>query len=233
MSEGREKEKCFNNYRCTNCGKSANDLFKKYKNSSVISLEICIECGKVVDSYIEYSTVIKLLDCCLLHPPVYRHFHYNNEANVKSRIKLFVISVIVESVCKLSVFQEQNNSLDDKFFKTDIISELLFLIVKNLTNSLLLSIFITFFSKLKFSQISTIVQQTSAIKISALPVLIWVEPSFIWIYDNIILMMFFILTTSFLHSINYDKISRAKVKNTILISAFLIYLPQIYFSNKI
>lgn len=236
-------------YHCTNCGKTVNKLFRKFDNSSVISLEICQKCGKNVDSYIEYSTVIKLLDCCLLHPPVYRHLHYNNEGNVKSRIKLFLISIIVESVCKLSVFKDgqtterfdDNDMKNSKFFTHEITVELLFNILISLASSGALCELITIFSavlarigkirnktsnKLNFHQVSTIVQQTSPIKIMALPVLIWVEPGFLWIYDNIILMIFLILTTSFIHSVNYDRVARSTVKKVVLVSAFVIYFPQ-------
>lgn len=238
----------FEKYHCTNCGKTVNKLFRKFENSSVISLEICQKCGKNVDSYIEYSTVIKLLDCCLLHPPVYRHLHYNNEANVKSRIKLFLISIIVESVCKLSVFKDGQTNINDndmknnKLFTHEITVELFFNILKNLASSGILCGLITILSavsarigqssnKLNFQQVSTIVQQTSAIKIMALPVLIWVEPGFLWIYDNIILMMFLILTTSFIHSVNYDRVARSTVKHVVLVSAFVIYFPQLWFQQ--
>ena len=135
---------------------------------------------------------------------------------------------------------------NSKFFTHEITVELLFNILISLASSGALCELITIFSavlarigkirnktsnKLNFHQVSTIVQQTSPIKIMALPVLIWVEPGFLWIYDNIILMIFLILTTSFIHSVNYDRVARSTVKKVVLVSAFVIYFPQVWFQQ--
>ena len=63
----------------------------------------------------------------------------------RSRMKLFLVSIIIQSVCGLSIFQDVNrlsdvpvNIQDNKFFSNDLTIEILYNIFKNLTSSITL-----------------------------------------------------------------------------------------------
>lgn len=62
---------------CVECTWSEIDaLFSQFK-SQYIRLEICSNCGKVADKYIEFDNVLLFLDLLLLKPQAYRHVAYN------------------------------------------------------------------------------------------------------------------------------------------------------------
>lgn len=62
---------------CIECGNpEIKYLYSEYKKK-YIKLNICLECGKLVDKYIEYDNVILFLDVLLLEPQAYRHLAFN------------------------------------------------------------------------------------------------------------------------------------------------------------
>lgn len=69
------------NYVCINCGNDVDELYKKY-SSSVLKISNCNKCNKVADKYIEFETLIIVIDLILLSRPAYRHILYNTECKV-------------------------------------------------------------------------------------------------------------------------------------------------------
>ncbi|KAM3958229.1 ACAT-related protein required for viability 1 [Aphomia sociella] len=81
-------------YRCVNCGKSHNELYKTY-GPSVLKLTKCDKCKCIVDKYIEYDPVIVMIDLVLMSKEAQRHVLYNTE--FESYWKLFIILVMLET----------------------------------------------------------------------------------------------------------------------------------------
>ncbi|KAL3993551.1 Arv1-like family protein [Acanthocheilonema viteae] len=65
-----------NEYVCINCCHPSSSLFVKYSDNG-IRLTSCFNCGKAVDAYIEYDTVLVVIDLMLQYIEAYRHFLMN------------------------------------------------------------------------------------------------------------------------------------------------------------
>ncbi|EJD74034.1 hypothetical protein, variant [Loa loa] len=68
-------------YICINCCHPSSSLFLKYSDSG-IRLTPCSNCGKPVDVYIEYDTVLVIIDLMLQYIEAYRHFLMNTSNRV-------------------------------------------------------------------------------------------------------------------------------------------------------
>jgi hypothetical protein len=82
---------------CVECGASVPELVRDYGKGN-LRLAICKECNAVADKYVEYETVLLVLEVLLLKPQVYRHVLSNLPAPVSLRttLKLFLILVMLD-----------------------------------------------------------------------------------------------------------------------------------------
>ncbi|PBC30354.1 hypothetical protein APICC_07163 [Apis cerana cerana] len=78
-------------YRCVNCGAEIEELYRRY-SPNVLKLLKCETCGFLADKYIEYDSVIILVDLILLKRQAYRHLLYNCE--IKHYWKLAIIFTV-------------------------------------------------------------------------------------------------------------------------------------------
>ncbi|MCP9262217.1 hypothetical protein DINM_004543 [Dirofilaria immitis] len=76
MEETRRMEAAKDGYVCINCYQPSSSLFLKYSDNG-IRLTPCSNCGKAVDAYIEYDTVLVIIDLMLQYIEAYRHFLMN------------------------------------------------------------------------------------------------------------------------------------------------------------
>uniref|UniRef100_A0A1I7XBJ1 Protein ARV n=1 Tax=Heterorhabditis bacteriophora TaxID=37862 RepID=A0A1I7XBJ1_HETBA len=63
-------------YVCISCLQPTSSLFQKY-SEGVIRLTECKKCGGVVDKYVEYDTVLVVIDLIIHYLGAYRHVIYN------------------------------------------------------------------------------------------------------------------------------------------------------------
>nr|CAH7745057.1 unnamed protein product [Callosobruchus chinensis] len=83
-------QKEFSNLRLTPIA----NLFKKY-SETVLKLTDCSICGEIADKYVEYDTVIVIIDLILLNIAAYRHILFNSV--FKNFWKLAIVLLVVES----------------------------------------------------------------------------------------------------------------------------------------
>ncbi|OAW00112.1 hypothetical protein PTTG_05950 [Puccinia triticina 1-1 BBBD Race 1] len=69
--------------RCVTCGIPVKYLFTEYGQDNFV-LEICSNCKKFTDPYIEQSSIILILDLFLLKPQVYYHLLFNTNHSYQS-----------------------------------------------------------------------------------------------------------------------------------------------------
>lgn len=69
--------------RCVTCGIPVKYLFTQYGQDNFV-LEICANCKKFTDPYIEQSSIILILDLFLLKPQVYYHLLFNSKHSFQS-----------------------------------------------------------------------------------------------------------------------------------------------------
>ncbi|XP_043802494.1 protein ARV1 [Apis laboriosa] len=100
-------------YRCVNCGTEIEELYRKY-SPNVLKLLKCETCGFLADKYIEYDSVIILVDLILLKRQAYRHLLYNCE--IKHCWKLAIILCLIESF--RNFFLCNNNNEYVQYWKT-------------------------------------------------------------------------------------------------------------------
>uniref|UniRef100_A0AAF5RXW0 Protein ARV n=1 Tax=Wuchereria bancrofti TaxID=6293 RepID=A0AAF5RXW0_WUCBA len=67
-------------YICINCCHPSSSLFLKYSDNG-IRLTPCSNCGRAVDAYIEYDTVLVIIDLMLQYIEAYRHLLMNTSSN--------------------------------------------------------------------------------------------------------------------------------------------------------
>ncbi|KAK3783417.1 hypothetical protein RRG08_033678 [Elysia crispata] len=67
-------------YQCIECGSGVDTLYRDYKGGS-IKISRCISCGNVADKYVEYDSVIIILDALLLQRQAYRHLLINKRSD--------------------------------------------------------------------------------------------------------------------------------------------------------
>ncbi|XP_018580025.1 protein ARV1 [Anoplophora glabripennis] len=82
------------NYTCINCGGPVKDLYKKY-SATVLKLTECEHCKNIADKYLEYDTVIIIIDLILLRLIAYRHILLNSK--FKNFWKLSIILLLLET----------------------------------------------------------------------------------------------------------------------------------------
>ncbi|XP_063709879.1 protein ARV1 [Culicoides brevitarsis] len=102
------------NYVCINCGFPVKELIKKY-SSTVVKINHCDNCNEVADKYIEFETIIILIDLILLSKAAYRHVIFNTES--KNLWKLAVVIVLLESYVTFNdnVNRAPQYSINDPF----------------------------------------------------------------------------------------------------------------------
>ncbi|CAG9562857.1 unnamed protein product [Danaus chrysippus] len=83
-----------NRYKCVNCGAAASALYRTY-GPSVLKLTKCDTCKGLVDKYIEYDSVIVMIDLVLMSKAAQRHIIYNTD--FKIYWKLFIILMMLET----------------------------------------------------------------------------------------------------------------------------------------
>uniref|UniRef100_A0A0K0D5L2 Protein ARV n=1 Tax=Angiostrongylus cantonensis TaxID=6313 RepID=A0A0K0D5L2_ANGCA len=69
------------NYMCVNCMEPSTSLYQSY-SEGVIRLSNCNRCNKVVDKYVEYETVLVVIDLIIHNISAYRHLIYNMKIQV-------------------------------------------------------------------------------------------------------------------------------------------------------
>ncbi|VDO28742.1 unnamed protein product [Heligmosomoides polygyrus] len=66
---------------CVNCMEPAVSLYQRY-SEGVIRLSDCKGCGEVVDKYVEYDTMLVVIDLIIHNISAYRHLLYNMRIQV-------------------------------------------------------------------------------------------------------------------------------------------------------
>ncbi|CAD5211572.1 unnamed protein product [Bursaphelenchus okinawaensis] len=103
------------NIVCVHCGAEATDLYRNY-GKNVIKLCECDNCGKFVDHYIEYDSVLIYIDLLLQYTAAYRHVFVNRVYLVKSLWRIVCLFSICEAYRKWAVRMESaNKSVLDGF----------------------------------------------------------------------------------------------------------------------
>ncbi|XP_054736122.1 protein ARV1 isoform X1 [Anastrepha obliqua] len=99
-------------YICINCGHPIAELYRKYSNTA-IKTNNCEKCHKIADKYIEFDTIIILVDAMLLSQESYRHMLHNQ--SFKLNWKLSLVLLLLESFAlwrqKESIASVQQDSL--------------------------------------------------------------------------------------------------------------------------
>ncbi|VDN51287.1 unnamed protein product [Dracunculus medinensis] len=75
---------------CINCGELSNTLFQKFSDSG-IRLTRCENCGKLVDKYVEYDTVLIIIDLVLQYIGAYRHLLINTKYEFYHKLAIIFI----------------------------------------------------------------------------------------------------------------------------------------------
>uniref|UniRef100_A0A336KSV3 Protein ARV n=2 Tax=Culicoides sonorensis TaxID=179676 RepID=A0A336KSV3_CULSO len=96
ISRVKQKNEKSRSYVCINCGCPVKELIKKY-SPTVLKINHCDNCNEIADKYIEFETIIILIDLVLLSKAAYRHVVFNTES--KNLWKLAVIIILLESYC--------------------------------------------------------------------------------------------------------------------------------------
>lgn len=150
---------------CIECGYSNIDcLYSKYK-SDYIKLNVCPECNKIADKYIEYDSVILFLDILLLKRQAYKHlaynltememeigsstnFHINDNTNFKFfhtyRKLMKLIFMILSFEVYLTWANEEklliHSQLINLIFNQSVVYQYLFFIIKSSLENLILNL---------------------------------------------------------------------------------------------
>eukprot|EP00696_Hemimastix_kukwesjijk_P001560 gnl/Hemi2/11936_TR4073_c0_g6_i1.p1 gnl/Hemi2/11936_TR4073_c0_g6~~gnl/Hemi2/11936_TR4073_c0_g6_i1.p1 ORF type:complete len:264 (-),score=52.31 gnl/Hemi2/11936_TR4073_c0_g6_i1:5-796(-) len=86
--------------RCVQCGKHVGTVFKEFSHGN-IRLTRCDRCDDVADKYVEYESVIIVLDLILHKPAVYRHLLFNRfDAKDPSFFKVSAVYVVLDFYVK-------------------------------------------------------------------------------------------------------------------------------------
>ncbi|WKX94326.1 hypothetical protein Q1695_011519 [Nippostrongylus brasiliensis] len=85
------------NYRCVNCMEPAASLYQRY-SEGVIRLSDCKCCGNVVDKYVEYDTMLVVIDLIVHNISAYRHLLHNMK--IQSHLRLAVIFLFCDAYDK-------------------------------------------------------------------------------------------------------------------------------------
>jgi len=82
---------------CITCGFPAPQVYKTYANGNLVKLLNCKSCGELIDKYVEYDSIIVIINLILLNPSAYRHVLLNHA--FEGFWKLGVVSLFVEAYC--------------------------------------------------------------------------------------------------------------------------------------
>ncbi|XGW09889.1 hypothetical protein V3C99_011839 [Haemonchus contortus] len=85
------------NYMCVNCMEPSTSLYQRY-SEGVIRLSNCKKCGEVVDKYVEYDTMLVVIDLIIHNISAYRHLLYNMK--IQSHFRLAVIFLFCDAYDK-------------------------------------------------------------------------------------------------------------------------------------
>ena len=89
---------------CVECGEPATVLREVRASSTSIRLSRCGSCGQIADKYVEFDTLLVLLDMLLHRTSVYRHLLCNCQRTVQeARRKNLLISGLVLLLCEPSL----------------------------------------------------------------------------------------------------------------------------------
>ncbi|XP_065071960.1 protein ARV1-like [Rhopilema esculentum] len=187
---------------CVECGSYSALKFKKYP-SGAIKLYQCVTCGDVVDKYIEYDSVMVLLDILLHNSKAYRHVLFNVE--VKVLRQLLVLSILCDTYMRWAAFHQfcfddsslSNNwhlVLELQFYKMLGISSLELCI-----NICVTSVIVSFANRKKmsfsesFQSIPKSLLMSSYGKLLALAALVWNPDNSYW---YLVLTKMFVITSN-------------------------------------
>ncbi|KAE9418286.1 hypothetical protein Angca_007457, partial [Angiostrongylus cantonensis] len=84
-------------YMCVNCMEPSTSLYQSY-SEGVIRLSNCNRCNKVVDKYVEYETVLVVIDLIIHNISAYRHLIYNMK--IQSYLRLATIFLLCDAYDK-------------------------------------------------------------------------------------------------------------------------------------
>ncbi|KAJ1370313.1 hypothetical protein KIN20_032007 [Parelaphostrongylus tenuis] len=85
------------NYKCVNCMEPSTSLYQSY-SEGVIRLSNCKHCNEVVDKYVEYETMLIVIDLIVHNICAYRHIIYNMK--IQSYLRLTVIFLLCDAYDK-------------------------------------------------------------------------------------------------------------------------------------
>nr|CAI5855488.1 unnamed protein product [Callosobruchus analis] len=113
-----------NKYICINCGSPITNLFKKY-SETVLKLTDCSICGEIADKYVEYDTVIIIIDLILLNISAYRHILFNSV--FKNFWKLATVLLVVESYSSWLLLHKNQPSIPYRITEPDLPDTVIYL----------------------------------------------------------------------------------------------------------
>ncbi|XP_065361276.1 protein ARV1 [Calliphora vicina] len=103
-------------YVCINCGQKVKELYKKYSNT--FKTVNCEKCHNVADKYIEFETVIILVDSMLLSQQAYRHALFNRDFKLFWKLSLMLL--LLES---FTLWREKREHTNDDLTQSILVNE--------------------------------------------------------------------------------------------------------------
>ncbi|CRK95112.1 CLUMA_CG008590, isoform A, partial [Clunio marinus] len=83
-------------FRCVNCGHHLKELYKTY-SPTIQKLAECERCKNIADNYIEFESLVIIIDLILLSTHAQRHVLYNTSC--KNLYKILMVITLLESYC--------------------------------------------------------------------------------------------------------------------------------------
>merc|ERR1712004_119385 len=217
--------------RCTKCGTKASTLYKQY-TKDVLALESCSKCSNDVDPYIEYTEAIKILDLVLFQPEVYRHYFYNQQRSSKTIFKICVISFVISAFFQLcfaknfSDFSEPTSPLASSDSQGFLLSRIFKSALSAILFCLVLYQFLRIlnpskklgvdyedeecFQTIDLTSILTIACLTKVTTLVFIPIMVWVDKEYQWIYQSLTYLTQLLILQNFIASITYGNILQKK-----------------------
>ncbi|EYC02975.1 hypothetical protein Y032_0096g2873 [Ancylostoma ceylanicum] len=85
------------NFMCVTCMEPSSSLYQRY-SEGVIRLSDCKNCGEVVDKYVEFETVLVVIDLIIHNISAYRHLIYNMK--IQNQFRLAIIFLFCDAYDK-------------------------------------------------------------------------------------------------------------------------------------
>ncbi|XP_050512210.1 protein ARV1 [Diabrotica virgifera virgifera] len=227
-------------YFCINCGNEVKSLYREY-SKTVLKLTECDNCKNIADKYVEYDTVIVVIDLLLLRIMAYRHILLNSE--FKNFWKLPIGLIVLETymtwiltkefplerhkdISNITSFDEADIYLDDiKFYEMSLNTILGFISFLGVNYSL--SVIYSYLRKrdiIKFTTICKSVCLSSSATFLILPSLIWDT------YINEFHILFVSLYTTLSQLLAHRAVSNSE-KIWSLIVIFSSHIVKMYIMN--